>query len=164
MMEDIKLNVKRWDDEGAVTDYLTRILKGEAYDGSGLIYGQGHAVYTKSDPRAVLLREKAGILAREKGLVDEFNLYRLVEGLVARVFKKVKGSDKDICTNVDFYSGFIYRMLGIPAELYTPLFAVSRVAGWCAHRMEEIIAGGRIIRPAYKCVQQRLDYMPLEDR
>ncbi|MDR3145539.1 MAG: citrate synthase, partial [Treponema sp.] len=164
MMEDIKSNVKRWNDEGEVADYLTRILNGRAYDGSGLIYGQGHAVYTKSDPRAVLLREKAEILAREKGLVDEFDLYRLVERLVAPVFKQVKDSDKDICANVDFYSGFIYRMLGIPAELYTPLFAVSRVAGWCAHRMEEIISGGRIIRPAYKCVQERLPYIPIAKR
>ncbi|MDR1950313.1 MAG: citrate/2-methylcitrate synthase [Spirochaetaceae bacterium] len=164
MMEDIKRKVKHWDDEGEVADYLIRILKGEVYDGSGLIYGQGHAVYTRSDPRAVLLRDKARLLAEEKGIIDEFDLYRLVEKLIPPVFKKVKGSDKDICSNVDFYSGFIYRMLGIPAELYTPLFAVSRVAGWCAHRMEEIISGGRIIRPAYKCVQRRFPYIPLAKR
>ncbi|MDR2109998.1 MAG: citrate/2-methylcitrate synthase [Spirochaetaceae bacterium] len=164
MMGDIKEHVKNWRDEGEVADYLEKILKGEAYDGSGLIYGQGHAVYTKSDPRAVLLRDKAALLAEEKRLSDEYNLYRLIEKLTPGVFKKVKGSDKDICSNVDFYSGFIYKMLGIPRELYTPLFAVSRVAGWCAHRMEEIISGGRIIRPAYKCVQRRVGYSPLAAR
>jgi citrate synthase len=164
MMEDIKKHVKRWDNVGEVADYLADILRGEAYDRSGLIYGQGHAVYTKSDPRAVLLRDRAAKLAAEKGLADEFELYRLIEKLVPEIFKRVKESDKDICTNMDFYSGFVYKMLGIPPELYTPLFAVSRVAGWCAHRMEEIVSGGRIIRPAYKCVQQRIPYTPLEER
>lgn len=164
MMENIKQNVKKWDDENAVSDYLIKILKGEAYDGSGLIYGQGHAVYTLSDPRAILLRDKAADLAAEKKLTDEFNLYKLIERLTPDVFKKVKGSDKEICTNVDFYSGFVYRMMGIPNELFTPIFAVSRVAGWCAHRMEEVVAGGRIIRPAYKCVQPRLPYTPIEKR
>jgi citrate synthase len=164
MMDDIKKNVKRWESEAEVAAYLALILRGEAYDGSGLIYGQGHAVYTKSDPRAILLRNKASLLAVEKGLVEEFNLYRLIETLTPEVFRKVKGSDKDICANVDFYSGFVYTMLGIPHELFTPLFAVSRVAGWCAHRMEEIVSGGRIIRPAYKCVQPRLQYTPLEKR
>jgi citrate synthase len=164
MMDEIKKYVKRWDSEGEVADYLERILRGEAHDGSGLIYGQGHAVYTKSDPRAVLLREKAALLAREKKLEDEYNLYCLIDALTPKIFKKVKGSDKVICANVDFYSGFVYKMLGIPADLYTPLFAVSRVAGWCAHRLEEIIADGRIIRPAYKCVQKRIDYVPLDRR
>jgi citrate synthase len=164
MMEDIKQHVAHWDSEGEVADYLAKILRGEAYDGRGLIYGQGHAVYTKSDPRAVLLRNKAAVLAEEKRLTDEFNLYLLIEKIMPAVFKKIKGSDKDICTNVDFYSGFIYRMMGIPQELVTPLFAVSRVAGWCAHRLEEIISGGRIIRPAYKCVQPRFPYVPLNER
>jgi citrate synthase len=164
MMEDIKKNVKKWDDETEVSDYLIKILKGKAYDGSGLIYGQGHAVYTISDPRAALLRDKAELLATEKNLTDEFNLYKLIERLTPIVFKQVKGSDKEICTNVDFYSGFVYRMMGIPDELFTPLFAASRVAGWCAHRMEEIVAGGRIIRPAYKCVQPRLPYTPIDKR
>ena len=143
---------------------MEKILKKKANDGSGLIYGQGHAVYTISDPRACLLRDKAALLAKEKQLVDEFNLYCLIERLTPVVFKKVKGSDKDICTNVDFYSGFVYRMLAIPPELYTALFAISRVSGWCAHRLEEILAGGRIIRPAYKCVHKRLDYVSLSDR
>jgi citrate synthase len=164
MMEDIKAGVGRWDHEGEVADYLERILRGEAYDHSGLIYGQGHAVYTKSDPRAVLLRDKAAVLAEEKNLMDEFNLYRLIERLTPEVFRKIKDSGKYICSNVDFYSGFVYKMLGIPSELYTPLFAVSRVAGWCAHRLEEIISGNRIIRPAYKCVQPRLGYVPMEKR
>jgi citrate synthase len=164
MMDEIKRNIKRWDNEGDVADYLERILRGEAGDGSALIYGQGHAVYTKTDPRARLLRDKAALLAAEKNLNDEFNLYLLIERIVPEVFKKVKGSDKVICTNVDFYSGFVYKMLGIPADLYTPLFAVSRVAGWCAHRLEEIISGGRIIRPAYKCVQRHRDYIPLDKR
>jgi citrate synthase len=164
MMEDIKKQVRRWDSEGEAADYLERLLRGEAYDFSGLIYGQGHAVYTRSDPRAVLLRDKAAILAEEKNLTDEFNLYRLIERLTPEVFKKIKGSDKHICANVDFYSGFVYKMLGIPQELYTPLFAVSRVAGWCAHRLEEVISGSRIIRPAYKCVQPRLNYTPMEKR
>jgi citrate synthase len=164
MMEDVKRHIARWDSEGEVADYLAKILRGEAYDGRGLVYGQGHAVYTKSDPRAVLLRNKAAMLAEEKGCTDEFNLYRLIERLTPEVFTKIKGSDKDVCANVDFYSGFVYRMMGIPSELFTPLFAVSRVAGWCAHRLEEIISGGRIIRPAYKCVQPRFPYTPLDKR
>jgi citrate synthase len=164
MMEDLKQQVKHWDSEGEVADYLAKILRGEAYDGRGLVYGQGHAVYTKSDPRAVLLRDKAAILAEEKRLTDEYKLYLLIERLMPEVFKKIKESDKEICTNIDFYSGFVYRMMGIPTELFTPLFAVSRVAGWCAHRMEGIISGGRIIRPAYKCVQLRYPYVPITDR
>jgi citrate synthase len=164
MMDDIKTHVKNWDNEAEVADYMEKILRGEAYDRTGLIYGQGHAVYTKSDPRAGLISAKAAVLAQEKGLNDEFHLYKLIERLTPELFKKVKGSDKNICTNIDFYSGFVYKMLGIPQELYTPLFAVSRVAGWCAHRLEEIIAGGRIIRPAYKCVQSRLEYIRMDKR
>jgi len=164
MMNDIKANVKNWESENEVSAYLEKILKGQAYDGSKLIYGQGHAIYTITDPRASLLRDKAKALAEEKGLIKEFNLHCLIEQLVPSVFKKVKGSDKEICTNVDFYSGFIYRMLGIPEDLNTPIFAVSRIAGWCAHRLEEIIAGSRIIRPAYKCVQPRLKYTGVDNR
>ena len=164
MMDDIMKNVKNWESEEEVSAYLAKILRGQAYDNTGLIYGQGHAVYTITDPRAILLRDKAEALAEEKGLRKEFNLHCLIERLVPEVFKKTKGSNKDICTNVDFYSGFVYKMLGIPIELNTPIFAVSRIAGWCAHRLEEIIAGGRIIRPAYKCVQQRHKYTELEKR
>jgi citrate synthase len=165
MMEDVKKNVRRWDDEGEVADYLVKILRKEAFDHSGLIYGQGHAVYTKSDPRAILLRNKAADLVNEKHLSDEFNLYRLVERLVPEVFHRVKPDEKKaLCTNVDFYSGFVYKMLGIPEELYTPLFAASRIAGWCAHRLEEIVAGRKIIRPAYKCVQDPVVYTKLDRR
>jgi citrate synthase len=164
MMNDIMNHVQDWEDEKAIADYLEKILRGEAYDGSTLIYGLGHAVYTISDPRARLLRDKALKLAEEKGFIKELNLYRLIERLAPEVFKNVKGKDKPMCVNVDFYSGFVYKMLGIPTELFTPLFATSRVAGWCAHRMEEIISGGRIIRPAYKCVQKRLPYKPPDQR
>ncbi|MDR1353804.1 MAG: citrate/2-methylcitrate synthase [Treponema sp.] len=164
MMNDIMGRVEDWEDEEAIGACLEKILRGEAYDGSGLIYGLGHAVYTISDPRARLLRDKAARLAEEKGYTREFNLYRLIERLAPEIFKKIKGSDKSMCVNVDFYSGFVYKMLGIPPELFTPVFAASRVAGWCAHRMEEIISGGRIIRPAYKCVQERLPYRPLTER
>ncbi|MDR0909268.1 MAG: citrate/2-methylcitrate synthase [Spirochaetaceae bacterium] len=170
MMADLEANVSDWTNEGEVADYLAKILKGEVGDHSGLIYGQGHQVYTKSDPRARLLRDKAEELARSKDtpnnddLFDEYNLYRLIERLTPEVFKKVKGSDKIMCTNVDFYSGFVYKMLGIPPELYTPIFAISRVVGWCAHRMEEIIAGGRVIRPAYKCVRPRAPYITTSER
>ena len=164
MMDDIMKNVKNWESEKEVSGYLEKILKGEAYDGAKLIYGQGHAIYTITDPRAILLRDRAKALAEEKGLLNEFNLHCLIERLTPSVFKKVKGSDKDICTNVDFYSGFVYKMLGIPPEMNTPIFAVSRIAGWCAHRLEEITAGGRIIRPAYKCVQPHINYTEAEKR
>jgi citrate synthase len=164
MMDEIKAKVKNWQSEDEVSAYLEKIIKGEAYDSSRLVYGQGHAVYTITDPRATLLRDKAKALAEEKGMIDEFNLHCLIERLGPVVFKKVKGSDKAICTNVDFYSGFVYKMLGIPEDLNTPIFAVSRIAGWCAHRLEEITAGGRIIRPAYKCVQPQLKYTGLNDR
>ncbi|MDR1176541.1 MAG: citrate/2-methylcitrate synthase [Treponema sp.] len=164
MMDDIMKNIKHWDVEEEVLAYLVKILRGEAYDRTGLLYGQGHAVYTKSDPRAILIKAKADLLAAQKNFSDEFKLYKLVEKLTPQAFAAVKGYSKDICANVDFYSGFVYKMLGIPQELYTPLFAISRVAGWCAHRLEEIVSGGRIIRPAYKCVQQRMEYLCLEKR
>jgi citrate synthase len=164
MMNEIKANVKNWKSEDEVASYLEKIIKGQAYDRTRLIYGQGHAVYTITDPRATLLRDKARALAEEKGMIDEFDLHCLIEKLVPSVFKRVKNSDKDICTNVDFYSGFVYKMLGIPEDLNTPIFAVSRIAGWCAHRLEEITAGGRIIRPAYKCVQPQLQYVGINKR
>jgi len=164
MMNEIKTNVKNWKNEDEVASYLEKIIKGQAYDRTRLIYGQGHAVYTITDPRATLLRDKARALAEEKGMIDEFNLHCLIERLVPSVFKRVKSSDKAICTNVDFYSGFVYKMLGIPEDLNTPIFAVSRIAGWCAHRLEEITAGGRIIRPAYKCVQPQLEYIGINKR
>jgi citrate synthase len=142
-------------------------LKKEAGDGSGKIYGIGHAIYTLSDPRAVLLKEKARELAEEKGRLDEFNLYANIEELAPEVFAKYKGNNnaKVICANVDFYSGFVYNCIGIPKEIYTPIFAVSRIAGWCAHRLEELtFASRRIIRPAYKNVSERKAYVSINER
>ena len=164
MMDNIKENVKDWSNENEVSEYLRKIIRKEAFDRKGLIYGQGHAVYTISDPRAILLRDKAEALAKETGCMEEFNLYRLIETLAPKVFAEEKNSDKQICTNVDFYSGFVYTMLNIPRELFTPIFAISRIAGWSAHRIEEIVSGGRIYRPAYKNVLDRRDYIPIEKR
>lgn len=164
MMEAVKHNVRRWDSEADLRAYLVKILKRTAYDKSGLLYGFGHAVYTLSDPRAVLLRDKAAELAAEKGMTEEFELYRLTERIAPALINEVRGSQKDICANVDFYSGFVYRMLDIPSELYTPIFAVSRLPGWCAHRMEELFACNRIIRPAYKCIQPHRPYARIEER
>jgi citrate synthase len=164
MVEAIKHNVKHLDNETELRNYLVKILKRQAFDKSGTIYGLGHAVYTVSDPRAVILREKAEKLAVEKNCIEEFELYRQIERIGPSLIKEISASKKDICANVDLYSGFVYKMLNIPPELYTPLFAVSRLAGWCAHRLEEIIAGGRIIRPAYKCVQEHRKYIKISDR
>jgi len=164
MMEDIKKNVKKLSDEGQIADYLTKIVKKEAFDETGLIYGLGHAVYTISDPRTALIRKQAAKLAKEKDLEWEFELYELVERLSPEIFQKVKKSDKKVCPNVDFYSGFVYRMLDIPPELYTPIFAVSRIAGWCAHIIEECVSGGRIVRPAYKNVAEKREYTPMNKR
>ena len=164
MMDNIKENVKDWGNEEEIKAYLRKIVRKEANDRSGLIYGQGHAVYTVSDPRAILLREKAGELAKEKGFMDEYNFYKTIDRLAPLVIQEEKNSDKKICTNVDFYSGFVYSMLNIPRELYTPIFAISRIAGWAAHRMEEVIAGGRIYRPAYKNVLPSKEFLPMEDR
>jgi citrate synthase len=164
MMEDIKKNVKKYDSEGEVADYLAKIVRKEAFDGTGLIYGLGHAVYTISDPRTALIKKQAARLAREKDVEWEFNLYDLVERVAPEIFQKVKKSDKKVCSNVDFYSGFVYRMLDIPPELYTPIFAVARIAGWCAHIIEESISGGRIMRPAYKNVAENREYTPMSKR
>ncbi|PKL46905.1 MAG: citrate synthase [Planctomycetes bacterium HGW-Planctomycetes-1] len=164
MMDDIKQNVKNYENEGQLADYLEKIVKKEAFDGTGLIYGLGHAVYTVSDPRTGLLRKQAAKLAREKDLEWEFGLYEMVEKLAPDIFQRIKKSDKKICPNVDFYSGFVYRMLDIPVELYTPLFAMSRIAGWCAHIIEENVSGGRIIRPAYKSVARNRKYIPMAKR
>ncbi len=167
MMENIKEHVKNWKDEVEVESYLLKILKKKAYDGTGKIYGIGHAVYTISDPRATLLKEKARELAIESGKIDEFELYNMVERLTPEVFRKFKGeqSAKIVCINVDFYSGFVYSCIGIPKELYTPLFAMARVSGWCAHRMEELtFSAKRIIRPAFKNVYGRKEYIPMDER
>ncbi|HBP37763.1 MAG TPA: citrate synthase [Clostridiales bacterium] len=164
MMQDLACEVKNWRDEREITAYLTRILQKQAFDQSGLIYGIGHAVYTLSDPRTKLLRDYARALAFESGREEEYELYTLTERLAPEAFHNFKQNDKAICANVDFYSGFIYSMLGIPPELFTPIFAVARIAGWSAHRIEELVSGGRIIRPAYKCVQKRRPYLPLNER
>ena len=164
MMDDIKKHVKDWSSEKEVGAYLKKIIRKEAGDGSGLIYGQGHAVYTVSDPRAILLSKKAKELAKEKNCMEEYGLYRLIEKLSPSVFEQEKGTIKQICSNVDFYSGFVYSMLNIPRELFTPIFAVSRVAGWSAHRIEEIVSGGRIYRPAYQSVMSERSYIPMSKR
>jgi citrate synthase len=164
MMADIKDHVKDWQDDEEVEEYLAKILRKEAFDGKGLIYGIGHAVYTLSDPRAVLLKEKAKELASSKGLGKEFELYERVARLSPGVFKSVKNSNKVVSANVDFYSGFVYDMLDIPNELYTPIFCIARIAGWCAHRIEELISGGRIIRPAYRNILRNKEYEPLGKR
>lgn len=167
MMEDIKKNVNDWQSEKEVGEYLMKILRKEAYDRTGKIYGVGHAIYTISDPRAVLLKEKAREFAAEVGRSEEFELYAMIERLAPDVFNKFKGdkNGKVICVNVDFYSGFVYSCIGIPKELFTPLFAIARIPGWCAHRIEELTyAGKRIVRPAFKNVYGRRDYVPLEQR
>ncbi len=164
MMDDIKANVKDWSDDEEVKNYLRKLIRKEAYDKSGLIYGLGHAVYTLSDPRAVLLKQKAADLSKEKGAEEEFKLYSLIEKYGPDVFAEEKSTNKIISANVDFYSGFVYSMLGIPRELYTPLFAIARIAGWVAHRLEELVSGGRIIRPAYKNVIKKREYIPLDKR
>jgi len=165
MMEDIEKNVKDWKDDEEVLSYLKKILRKEAGDRSGLIYGMGHAVYTLSDPRAVLLKAKARSLAQDMGYGEEFDLYERIERLVPRVFKEEKNSDKPIAPNVDFFSGFVYKMLNIPGALYTPIFAIARISGWAAHRIEEIVSGGKIIRPAYKNVYtKKEEYVPLSKR
>ena len=156
--------VENWNSDDEVQSYLERIVKKEVGDHSGLIYGMGHAIYTLSDPRAVILKEKAQKLAEEKGMMDKFSLFERVEHLSPDVFAKVKGDTKVISANVDFYSGLVYEMLGIPSDLFTPMFAVSRIAGWCAHRIEEMTTGGRIIRPAYRSLSKGQKYIPLEER
>jgi citrate synthase len=164
MMENVKTSVKDWKDEEEVRAYLSRIVRKESFDRSGLIYGIGHAIYTLSDPRATLLQEKAADLAVEKGLEKEFGLYRIVARLAPEVLKKEKNSNKVVAANVDFYSGFVYQMLNIPREMYTPIFCIARTAGWAAHRLEELVSGARIIRPAYRDVLKNRPYLPLAQR
>ena len=165
MFSHIEGEVADWKDEGEVAAYLEKLLRRQAGDRSGLIYGMGHAIYTLSDPRAVLLKQFARRVAEKKGMLDEFELFELVERLTPDIFHRVTGQEKVICANVDFYSGLVYKMMGIPPELYTPLFAVARVVGWCAHRIEEVFASsGRIIRPAYKAVCPDRPYTPLDQR
>ena len=164
MFDDLKSNVHDWNDDEAIEEYLTKLLHKEAFDKAGLIYGMGHAVYSISDPRARVFRKFVKSLSQEKGLTDEFNLYSKVEELAPKVIAREKKIYNGVSANVDFYSGFAYSMLGLPMELYTPIFAVARIAGWSAHRMEELINAGKIIRPAYKSVSGERDYIPISDR
>ena len=152
------------ENDGEMKDMLAKILKGEASDGSGLIYGMGHAVYSKSDPRAVILKENAKKLAIEHGYEKEFNVLESIERLTPEVFWELKGVEKTMCANVDLYSGLVYQVLRIPQDLYTPLFATARIAGWSAHRLEEITSGGRIMRPAYKSVSKPRQFVELNER
>ena len=163
MLGYMKEGIRDYYDDEEVAGFLRRILRKEAGDGSGLIYGMGHAVYTKSDPRAVILRSRAAHLAQVKGFEDDFHLLCAVERLGPGVFREVKGT-KDVCANVDLFSGIIYKMLGIADDLYTPLFAISRIPGWCAHRVEEVVFANRIMRPAYKYLGHEQKYLPLEAR
>lgn len=164
MFADIKTHVKNWTDEAEVEAYLCKILNKEAFDHSGLIYGMGHAVYTLSDPREVILKKFARKLAQEKGMMEEFALYELVERLGSRLVMEQRKMFKNVCANVDFYSGFVYTMLGIPKELFTPIFAIARIPGWSAHRLEEILNAGKIIRPAYKYVGHHKEFVVMPDR
>ncbi|MCM1314712.1 MAG: citrate synthase [Prevotella sp.] len=164
MLDNFKANIKNWNDEGEVADYMRKTIRKETNDGSGLIYGMGHAVYTISDPRAVILKKKAFELAKGKEIEAEFRLLETIERLTPEIFAEMKGNTKAMCANVDMYSGLVYRMLDIPDELFTPLFAVARMAGWSAHRMEEIITGKRIIRPAYKAIAKEKKYVKLSER
>ena len=164
MFRDIKSHVSNWKDEEALRSYLVRILRKEAFDRAGLIYGIGHAVYTESDPRAMILKEYARKLSEEKGLTREFELYERVERIGGECLMSGRKLLKPVCANVDFYSGFVYSMLGLPAELFTPIFAISRISGWSAHRIEELANAGKIVRPAYKYVGHHVDYEELEDR
>lgn len=163
MQECIKANVKNWNDEGEVADFLRKIIRKEANDGSGLIYGMGHAVYTLSDPRAVILKQSAEKMAKGTEYEAQFNLLETIERLTPVLLKEV-GKDKSVCANVDMYSGLVNTMLKIPQELFTPIFATSRMPGWCAHRFEEIVTGNRIIRPAYKNVLKAKEYVPIDER
>ena len=163
-LQDILKHVENPEDDDEVREYLRRILRKQAGDGSGLIYGMGHAVYTISDPREVVLKQRARHLAYEKGFEEEYNMLCSIERLAPDIFAEEKGSSKPVCANVDLFSGLIYNMLGISEDIYTPLFAIARVPGWCAHRVEEVIFANRIIRPAYKYLGVRQKYKPIEER
>ena len=164
MFGDLKESCPDVTDEQAVTEYLIRVLDKEAFDGAGLIYGMGHAVYTISDPREAVLKEYARRLSEAKGMEAEFALYNMVERIASKLLMERRRLFKPICANVDFYSGFVYSMLEIPLEMYTPIFAIARIVGWSAHRIEELINMDKIIRPAYKSVMEEREYVDIEDR
>ena len=164
MFQDIKQHIRDWEDEEEIARYLTKILHKEAFDKSGLIYGIGHAVYSISDPRADVFKGFVQSLSEEKGLNKEYTLYSLVEKIATELIAKERKIYKGVSANIDFYSGFVYDMLGLPPELYTPLFAIARIAGWSAHRLEELLNAGKIIRPAYMNVMERREYVSLGER
>ncbi len=164
MFQNIKENVSDWTDREEISEYLAKILRKEAFDGAGLIYGMGHAVYSISDPRAEVFKGFVKNLSEEKGLTEQYNLYALIEELAPEVIAKQRKIYKGVSANVDFYSGFVYDMLGLPHELYTPIFAIARIAGWSAHRIEELLNASKIIRPAYVSVQPHREYIDLDKR
>ena len=164
MFADIRKNVPNWHDDAALEEYLLKILHKEAFDKTGVIYGLGHAVYSISDPRALIFKEFVKKLSIEKGREAEFNFYSKIEQMSAELISKERKIFKGVSANIDFYSGFVYSMLGLPVEIYTPLFAIARISGWSAHRIEELNNAGKIIRPAYMCVQDRQEYIPIDER
>ena len=164
MLDGVKNTLKNLNDDNELRDYLRLLLDGKAGDGSGKIYGLGHAVYTASDPREVLLKKYAADLAKKSGMMDDFNLMERIENIGIELLHEKYSDHRTMCANVDMYSGIVYRMLGIPEEMFTPLFAIARVSGWCAHRLEELISGGKLIRPGYKAVMPKQNYIPIEER
>lgn len=164
MFNDLKSHIKDWENEDEISEYLQGLLDKKGFDRSGLIYGMGHAVYSESDPRAVILKEYAKKLSEEKGLSEEFALYDRVETIAAKLIAQHRKTFKTVSANVDFYSGFVYTMLKLPTEIFTPIFAISRISGWSAHRIEELVNNGKIIRPAYKFVGRHKEYIPIEER
>lgn len=164
MFNDLKSHIKDWENEDEISEYLQGLLDKKGFDKSGLIYGMGHAVYSESDPRAVILKEYAKKLSEEKGLSEEFALYDRVETIAAKLIAQHRKTFKTVSANVDFYSGFVYTMLKLPTEIFTPIFAISRISGWSAHRIEELVNNGKIIRPAYKFVGRHKEYIPIEER
>ncbi len=164
MMDDLKEHVTDFRDDEAIDAYLTALLNKNGFDKSGLIYGMGHAVYSLSDPRAEIFKSFVRQLSEEKGAKDDFELYSKVERIAPRVISRERRIYKGVSANVDFYSGFVYSLLGLPPELFTPIFAIARISGWSAHRLEELIGGGKIIRPGYKSVAEERGYVPMDER
>ena len=164
MFDNIKENVKDWEDEEEIRNYVKKILHKEAFDKAGLVYGIGHAIYSVSDPRAKVFKGYVEKLSEEKGMTKEYKLYSAVERIAPEIIANERKMYKGVSANVDFYSGFVYDMLGLPRELYTPIFAIARIAGWSAHRIEELINGGKIIRPAYMSVAKKREYLDLKNR
>ncbi len=164
MFDNIKENVQNWNDDDELREYLKKMLHKQAFDNTGLVYGMGHAVYSLSDPRARVFKSFVEKLSIEKGKHDEYQLMANVERIAAELIASERKIYKGVSANVDFYSGFVYSMLGLPTELFTPIFAIARISGWCAHRIEELINCGKIIRPAYRNVCERKDYVPLDER